>query len=161
MLNRERLSERLRCGACRKRASPSGGGSCSGERQSPALVGALHQQTEGNPFFLEEVLQYLVDEGVITRPDGRWQMAMPAGFGAPQACRRRLGGGVEHLAAESREALVLAAVIGPQFDFEVLLAASGGDEERLVGGWRSGWARGWWSRSPTEPRPTGRDREGA
>ena len=104
---------------------------------SPFLA-HLYQQTEGNPFFVEEMLQHLVEEGALSRRAGRWQIAAPARFQAPASVQAALGRRLEHLAAESREALTLAAVIGPQFDFEVLLAASGADEERLLG-WVEEW----------------------
>jgi AAA ATPase domain len=114
-----------------------------GEHSPPCLPGkgagglgrfvtALHQETEGNPFFVEEVLQHLVEEGAITRQDGRWQMALPAEFRVPPSVQAAIGRRLERLGGESREAVRLAAVIGLQFDFEVLLAASGVEEERLV-----------------------------
>ena len=135
-LNRERLSERLLLRRLPEaRVAELVAALLPGA--SPAFVSAL-KETEGNPFFLEEVLQYLVDEGAITRPDGRWQMAPPAEFRVPPSVQAAIGRRLEHLSAESRETLTLASVIGPQFDFEVLLAASGGEEERLLG-WVEEW----------------------
>jgi predicted ATPase len=31
----------------------------------------VHRQTEGNPLFIQEVLRYLVEEGLMGREDGR------------------------------------------------------------------------------------------
>jgi len=34
---------------------------------------AVHRQTEGNPLFVQEVLRYLVEEGLLARQEGHWQ----------------------------------------------------------------------------------------
>jgi predicted ATPase len=52
-----------------------------------ALVHAIRQETEGNPFFIEEVLRHLVESGAYYRRDGRWvtdaksiaELGIPAG----------------------------------------------------------------------------------
>src|SRR5262249_54646880 len=44
-----------------------------GQQEPPAeFVAALHAETDGNPFFLEEVLRHLVETGALRREDGRW-----------------------------------------------------------------------------------------
>ena len=37
-----------------------------------ALARALHSETEGNPFFVGEVLRHLAESGAIVQRDGRW-----------------------------------------------------------------------------------------
>ena len=37
-----------------------------------ALLMDVRQKADGNPFFLEEILQRLIDEGALVRQDGRW-----------------------------------------------------------------------------------------
>jgi hypothetical protein len=98
-----------------------------------AFVSALYHETEGNPFFVEEVLKHLVEEGAIYREAGRWQIQPPAGFSVPQSIKVTIGRRLERLSEESRDLLRLAGVIGQQFRFEVLLQASGLEEERLLG----------------------------
>ena len=47
--------------------------SCSARAtRSQALLVDVRQKADGNPFFLEEILQRLIDEGAIVREDGRW-----------------------------------------------------------------------------------------
>ena len=36
------------------------------------LALAIHDETDGNPFFLREVLRHLVETGGIAERDGRW-----------------------------------------------------------------------------------------
>ena len=110
----------------------------AGPAVSSLFLASLYQETEGNPFFVEEVLQHLVEEGAIARREGRWEIQPPPELQVPPSVQAAIGRRLERLSAESREALTLAAVIGLQFDFEVLLQASGVEEERLVG-WVEEW----------------------
>jgi predicted ATPase len=92
----------------------------------------LYRETEGNPFFIEEVLKHLVEEGAIYREGGRWQIQPLDEISVPQSIKVTIGRRLERLSEESREALTLAAVIGQQFRFELLLQASELEEERLL-----------------------------
>ena len=47
--------------------------SITGQEVPWGLAEAVHRQTEGNPLFVQEVVRYLAEEGVITREKGRWQ----------------------------------------------------------------------------------------
>ena len=35
---------------------------------------AIHRQTEGNPLFVQEMLRYLVEEGLVVREGGRYTL---------------------------------------------------------------------------------------
>ncbi|OGP50623.1 MAG: hypothetical protein A2Y79_06980 [Deltaproteobacteria bacterium RBG_13_43_22] len=45
--------------------------SIAGQEVPWGLAEAVHRQTEGNPLFVQEVVRYLAEEGVITREQGR------------------------------------------------------------------------------------------
>src|SRR5207249_9199641 len=45
----------------------------AGQDVSYSLSEAVHRQTEGNPLFVQEVLRYLAEEGLVHRDDGRWR----------------------------------------------------------------------------------------
>jgi ABC-type oligopeptide transport system substrate-binding subunit len=107
------------------------------EQPSPQLVDLIFRETEGNPFFIEEVCKALVDEGRILHQSGRWQPASLAGLGIPQSVRMAIEARVERLPEMAQEALRLAAIFGREFDFEALRlvsqasgdgVASGGEE---------------------------------
>ena len=51
-----------------------------------AQAEAVHRQTEGNPLFVQEVLRYLVEEGIVVREGGRWVRA-DGGEPAPASLR--------------------------------------------------------------------------
>src|SRR3954469_25563474 len=38
-----------------------------------SLAEAVHRQTEGNPLFVQEILRYLAEEGLVSHESGRWQ----------------------------------------------------------------------------------------
>ena len=39
------------------------------------MAEAVHRQTEGNPLFVQEVVRFLAEEGLITRKEGHWRAA--------------------------------------------------------------------------------------
>ncbi|MBW0117853.1 AfsR/SARP family transcriptional regulator [Pseudonocardia abyssalis] len=90
----------------------------------PALAGELRRRTEGNPFFLVELIELLRSE---RRLDAR-----PASADIPASVRdvleRRLG----RLPADTRALLTMAAVIGREFPLDVLEAASEIDAEQIA-----------------------------
>ncbi len=100
-----------------------GGLGFSPDRQ---LLESLTTTTEGNPFFLDEIVRLMKAEGRLPSPNApRSQFNIPDGIRA--AVRRRLAPLSEHAHA----ALSVAAVIGHEFEFSVLLHVSDLDEERL------------------------------
>jgi DNA-binding CsgD family transcriptional regulator len=96
------------------------------------LLGALYDLTEGNPFFIEEVLHNLVAGGDIFYADGRWDRKPLDELHIPRSIhdavqRRALG-----LSADAARALNLAAVLGRRFDFALLQTVGGYDEAHLL-----------------------------
>jgi len=104
----------------------------------PALCQRIYRETEGNPFFVSEVLEALVEEGILRRRDGAWvievddvtvsyaALTIPVGIqGVVERRLARLGDG-------ERETLRAAAVMGASFTFDTLLEMSGQDEEALL-----------------------------
>jgi len=105
----------------------------AGNEAQPALVGTVHERTEGNPFFVEEVMRHLIETGVLFERDGRWSSALTADeIGVPEGVREVLGGRLGRLSQGCREALSAGAVLGREFEFEVLLAMGLAEEEALI-----------------------------
>ncbi len=86
----------------------------------PALVARLHDLTEGNPFYLDEVLRVLRDEG---RLDHAGENGSPVPL--PESVRDTLRHRLDPLVADDRELLSLASVVGREFDVGLLQGASG------------------------------------
>ncbi|MBD0328089.1 MAG: AAA family ATPase, partial [Pyrinomonadaceae bacterium] len=91
-----------------------------------SFIETLHSQTEGNPFFLTEVVDYLEQEGKLPA-EGTGEFRIPQGI--RDVINRRL----DSLSAECSQTLTLAAVIGQEFGAEQLrLLARDLSDERLL-----------------------------
>ncbi len=74
------------------------------------------RQAEGNPFFVEELLGSLMDQGLLTRANGGWSISeLPAGFRVPDSVQAVLAARIDHLPPAEKAALQAASVIGRVF----------------------------------------------
>jgi tetratricopeptide (TPR) repeat protein len=95
---------------------------------------AVHRQTEGNPLFIQEVLRYLVEEGLVIREGGRYVRTDGSDdptAGIPEGLRDVIGKRLSHLSAQANQVLTVAAVIGRDFRLDVLRGVAGLSEEEL------------------------------
>jgi tetratricopeptide (TPR) repeat protein len=83
----------------------------------PAAVRDLVlKRAEGNPFFVEEVLGSLLDQGVLRREDGAWvASSVPATLEVADSVQGVIGARVDLLPPGEKAALQAAAVIGRSF----------------------------------------------
>ncbi|MFH1263253.1 MAG: tetratricopeptide repeat protein [Pseudomonadota bacterium] len=73
----------------------------------------LIERSAGNPFFLEELIQALIDDGVLSRDRDRWVLARPIEEASlPDSVQRVLIGRIDKLAREPKEMLMALSVIG-------------------------------------------------
>jgi class 3 adenylate cyclase len=98
------------------------------------LAHAVHSETDGNPFFVSEVLRHLSEIGAIYQdPTGRWTAeGPPEQIALPESVRVVIGARVGRLGPAAEQVLSVAAVIGRDFDFEVLARATTVSEEALL-----------------------------
>ncbi len=93
--------------------------------EGAVLARRIHAETEGNPFFMGQVLRHLVESGAIVERDGRWLPGADTdALGIPEGVREVVGRRLAHLRPETNEILAAAAVVGRDFDHEVLTAGS-------------------------------------
>jgi class 3 adenylate cyclase len=104
------------------------------EADGVELAGRIAAETDGNPFFVAEILRGLSESGalVFDEATARWSIDASAGIALPESVREVVERRVERLGQESLEALRLAAVIGREFDLELLSAVVETDEVRLL-----------------------------
>lgn len=96
------------------------------------LVDLVFDETQGNPFFVEELFRHLRDSGRLFDDDGNWRPGFEIGeTEVPQGVRLLLSRRLEQLDPQHRKALASAAVIGRAFAFAALAAVVGGDEDDL------------------------------
>ncbi len=136
-LTRERLAESLQLSRLPPAAAEAMVVEMSGAGEAAIpLAERLYRETEGNPFFLIETAKSLFEMGVIRLEGGRWtgdfsqihHRPLPLTAGVSeliQARARRLNG-------DTQEALRIAAVLGREFDFDLLCAVWGRTEDATL-----------------------------
>ena len=131
-LDRERLAMRIKL----KRLNPDQTRSMLAilfsEGITPEFLKGIYHETEGNPFFIEEVCKALVDSGKLYYEEGQWQRPSIEELGIPQSVRVAIQSRVVKLPDEYQETLQMAAILGREFDFETLTRASDLDEDTLI-----------------------------
>jgi tetratricopeptide (TPR) repeat protein len=110
-LRRDQRAERVVLRGLDERATGALIASLTGDEPVAEMARAVHVQTEGNPFFVGEVVRHLAEAG--------------PGVGVPEGVREVIGRRLSRLSTEANEALAVAAVIGRDFDADVVEAAGG------------------------------------
>ncbi|HEY32808.1 MAG TPA: AAA family ATPase [Dehalococcoidia bacterium] len=97
------------------------------------LTQAVYRQTEGNPLFVQEVVRYLVEEGIISQEKGQWHTVAvtPLETRIPEGLRGIIEKRLSSLSQECNEILSVAAVIGREFSPEVLRLVTNMSDEDL------------------------------
>ena len=102
----------------------------SGARPPQALVDAVFRETEGNPFFVNEVVRLLVADGRLDKPESvtSWSVTIPQGV------REVVGRRLDHLSDECNRVLTIGSVIGREFDLKTVeKVLSQAEEGRMTG----------------------------
>jgi class 3 adenylate cyclase len=94
----------------------------AGHAASEEFVDLIYDETEGNPYFAEEVLAHLVESGAVVKDvHGDWANTVPVSdVGVPEGIRDALGRRLSRLPVETNEVLSVAAVVGREFDLVVV-----------------------------------------
>jgi len=95
------------------------------------LAEAVHRQTEGNPLFVQEVVRYLVEEGLMTQK-GRPTRDTPLEMSIPEGLRDVIGKRLSLLSPECNQLLSVAAVIGREFPLDTLKDVADTKEDAFV-----------------------------
>jgi DNA-binding CsgD family transcriptional regulator len=96
------------------------------------FLDALYTLTDGNPFFVEEVLTALISTGDIFYTDGAWSRKPLDELRIPQSIQEAVARRTALLSPATAEVLTLAAALGRRFGFGVLQQATGHDEATLL-----------------------------
>jgi hypothetical protein len=96
------------------------------------LAESLHAETEGNPFFVGEVLRHLAETGMVRRQDERRVVARGGSVAVPEGVRDVVGRRLGRLSAQTNQMLSVAAVLGRDFDVELLAALRDVPEDSLL-----------------------------
>jgi len=99
---------------------------------SDELAEALYRETEGNPFFVEEVIKSLIEQGEIYRDGDRWGRKETHELAIPQSVKEAIGRRLTRLSEPTVDALRTAAALGKVFPFRELAAVSAAGEDALL-----------------------------
>ena len=98
-----------------------------------AAAQGLRQETEGNPFFVQEVIAQLDESGVASDRERMVRGHLVSGdLGVPTRVRDFVARRMHRISADALELLGVAAVVGTEFELEVLAAVVPDDADRLV-----------------------------
>lgn len=98
----------------------------------PEFLDAIYDLTEGNPFFIEEVLKSLIAAGDIVYVDGRWDRKPLPALQIPRTVRAAVQARLDQLTSAARELVAQAAVAGRRFEFDLLQRLTHHSEAELV-----------------------------
>ena len=93
--------------------------------RDPSLAGLaerIHESTAGNPFFIEEVVQSLVESGELEGSRGAYRLTTPVGrISVPGSVQTLLAARIDRLPEREKQVLQVAAVLGKTFPEAALL----------------------------------------
>jgi predicted ATPase/class 3 adenylate cyclase len=97
------------------------------------LKSFILEKTEGNPFFMEEIVQALVEEGVLVRDVGgaRCNVPLPMDLHIPTTVQGVLAARIDRLSSEEKDLVQTLAVIGKEFPLSLLTQVVNKPEEEL------------------------------
>ena len=105
------------------------------DRASPmpaSTIEAIYELTEGNPFFIEEILKSLITTGAIVSAHQMWEDQPWNELPIPRSVQDAVHLRLEHVSEAAREVVMLAAVAGRRFDFALLERITHHDEPELL-----------------------------
>jgi len=101
------------------------------------LLGTIYTLTEGNPFFVEEMLKSLIATGELQYVDGTWERRSDKSDAGsfsfvPRSVQDAVKQRADRLSIAAKQAMTLAAVAGHRFDFTLLQQVLHCDEDQLL-----------------------------
>jgi predicted ATPase len=97
-----------------------------------SLVSLIFEESQGNPFFVEEVYRHLIEDGKVFDAAGQFRTDVEIDeIDVPENVRLIIGRRLERLDENEKPALTAAAVIGRSFSFELLAAICEIDVDEL------------------------------
>lgn len=101
-----------------------------GQSFTTRLAALIHQRTEGNPMFMVNAVDYLIDRQIIVQQQGQWQLQVELDeveLGVPENIRYLIEKQIERLDNEERRVLEGASIVG--MDCSAVAISAGLDED--------------------------------
>ena len=98
-----------------------------------ALKRLIIERTEGNPFFMEETVEVLVDDGALVRDGATLRLTKPlADLKIPPTVRAILAARIDRLSPADKDLLQTLAVIGKEFPLSLVRAVVAASADELA-----------------------------
>jgi tetratricopeptide (TPR) repeat protein/KaiC/GvpD/RAD55 family RecA-like ATPase len=92
----------------------------------------VYEKTRGNPFFAEEVVGSLKEEGVIHREGNVWKIREVSKIEFPESVKSVIKARIGRLDDECQDLLTMASFVGNDFTFEALSSVASVEEDKLL-----------------------------
>jgi class 3 adenylate cyclase/tetratricopeptide (TPR) repeat protein len=101
----------------------------------PSLDGLdepIHERTQGNPFFIEEIVRELAEAGQLEGERGAYRLARPIeGAGVPVTVQAVLAARIDRLDPAAKQLLQVASVVGKEVSGRALGMTAGLERDRI------------------------------
>lgn len=91
-----------------------------GEPVKENLLALLEERAEGNPFFAEQILRYLREENLLIHLDSGWTVVKSVASALPTDVQAVLVSRLDRLTQDVKEVVHTAAVLGREFEVQLL-----------------------------------------
>jgi class 3 adenylate cyclase/tetratricopeptide (TPR) repeat protein len=92
----------------------------------PGFVQSVRRETGGNPFFVQEICSHVGETGATA---GAFTLE---GLGVPEGVKQVIGQRIARLPDGTERLLTIAALIGREFDLDLLVGVAGDDEDTVL-----------------------------
>ena len=103
--------------------------------EDPSLDGIdepIHERTQGNPFFIEEIVRELAEAGHLAGEPAAYRLTRPIEeAGVPVTVQAVLGARIDRLDPAAKQLLQVASVVGKEVSGRALGMAAGIDPDRI------------------------------
>jgi class 3 adenylate cyclase/tetratricopeptide (TPR) repeat protein len=103
--------------------------------EDPSLDGLdepIHERTQGNPFFIEEIIRELAESGHLEGPRGAYRLVRPIeDAGVPATVQSILAARIDRLDPDAKQLLQVASVVGKEMSGRALGLTAGLEPERI------------------------------
>lgn len=131
-LNRQRLGIRLKLNRLDRQGTHEMLETIFAVEVSDEFLDGIYRETDGNPFFIEEVCRTLVESGALYYEDGEWHRPSMDELEIPQGVQVAVESRIAKLPKENQDVLRMASILGREFAFDILLEALDLDEDVLI-----------------------------
>jgi len=104
-----------------------------GDPSVSGLADRIHERTQGNPYFTEEIVRSLIESGALEGTRGRYRLSTPIeALEVPYSVHAVLSARIDRLPEREKQLLQTAAVIGKEFAEPILTEVAGLPKEALT-----------------------------